>query len=317
VDLHSAQVAGTTLPPALDLRASERYCRELTRREARNFYWGFIALPRDQRIAIYALYGFARQVDDDIDLARPIQHSQGLRAALSQEQYVRNFELHRERLAQGVAGTAGDPVMRVLSEVIPRYGIPQSELEAIVNGVEMDTRVARYETWEDLQVYCRLVASAVGRMCVRIFGFSDPVALQHADDLGIAMQLANILRDVREDLEMGRIYVPQEDLRRFGISASELFDTPGARQPAQAPGAGWEHLVAYEVQRAERLFSSGLQVVRFVPRRAGICVLTMAGIYQQILREIARDPRLPLQRRAALTGRSKLAVMARSWLQAM
>jgi phytoene synthase len=312
VDLPSGRVEGANAPTPLDLRASERYCRELTRREARNFYWGFIALPRDQRTAIYALYGFARQVDDDIDLAQ----RNGEQRENGRGDYAEHFELHRRRVMQSVAGLADDPVMRVLAEIIPRYGIPQAELEAIVRGVEMDTQITRYESWSDLQVYCRLVASAVGRMCVRIFGFSDPSALEYADELGMAMQLANILRDVREDLEMGRVYLPQEDLRAFGIAESDLFGGT-ASQPMPGPGPGWERLVAFEVQRAEDLFSSGLRVVQLIPRRAGVCVLTMAGIYQQILREIARNPRLPLQRRAALNGRSKLAVMARSWLQAM
>jgi 15-cis-phytoene synthase len=313
VDLPSSRVGSVLSAPVLDLRASERYCRELTRREARNFYWGFIALPRDQRIAIYALYGFARQVDDDIDLA----HRNRDPSSTDRPDHARHFEIHRRRVAQSVAGSADDPVTRVLSDIIPRYGIPETELAAIVRGVEMDTQITRYESWPDLQVYCRLVASSVGRMCVRIFGFSDPAALEFADDLGMAMQLANILRDVREDLEMGRIYLPQEDLRTFGIAEIDLFRGTSGSQPAPDPGPEWEQLVAFEVQRAEGLFSSGLRVVPLIPRRAGVCVLTMAGIYQQILREIARNPRLPLQRRAALNGRSKLAVMARSWLQAM
>jgi phytoene synthase len=301
--------------PVMDLRASERYCRELTRREARNFYWGFIALPREQRMAIYALYGFARQVDDDIDLSGRRGNARGTPSGTGG--CLSHFEEHRRRVADSVAGAPSDPVTHVLTDIIPRYGIPQDELEAIVRGVEMDTRVTRYETWEDLQVYCRLVASSVGRMCVRIFGFRDPVALEYADELGMAMQLTNVLRDVREDLEMGRIYLPGEDLRAFGVSEDELIPPGGVQTAGPSPGPGWERLVQFEVERAETLFGSGLRVVQVIPRRAGICVLTMAGIYQQILREIARNPRLPLQRRASLTGRSKLAVMARSWLQAM
>jgi phytoene synthase len=316
IDLPSTRI---DRPPASarvqDLRASERYCRELTRREARNFYWGFIALPRDQRMAIYALYGFARQVDDDVDLG-----SSHFRGATDTSEHgfdprERPFETHRQRVSQSVAGTASDPVMHVLADIIPRYGIPQEELEAIVRGVEMDTRVTRYESWEGLQEYCRLVASSVGRMCVRIFGFSDTAALDYADELGIAMQLANILRDVREDLELGRIYLPQEDLRTFGVGEESLLHT--GKSSHVPPSPGWDDLIRFEVRRAEEMFGKGLRVVGVIPRRAGVCVLTMAGIYQQILREIARNPQLPLQHRASLNGRSKLAVMARSWLQAM
>lgn len=315
LDLPRAPVsaASPSALPSLNLRESRRYCRDLTRREARNFYWGFIALPRDQRNAIYALYGFARQVDDDVDLVgnRAIRPD----PAPADGHSGRDFAAHRERVAQSVAGNPCDPVMHVLAEIIPRYGIPPEELEAIVRGVEMDTVVTRYDTWTELQEYCRLVASSVGRMCVRIFGFSDPAALEYADELGMAMQLANILRDVREDLELGRIYLPQEDLQAFDLTEEELLGACARGESALGPS--WEQLVAFEVHRAEDLFGNGLRVAQVIPRRAGVCVLTMAGIYQQILREIARNPRLPLQRRASLSGRSKLAVMARSWLHAM
>lgn len=277
-------------------RASERYCRETTRREARNFYWGFLALPRRQRIAIYALYSFAREIDDDVDLNRGGTD-------------VDRFLWHRRRVERCVAGEADDPVMRVLTRVVSEYGVRRDELEALIAGVESDLSVQRYETWAELREYCRLVASIVGRMCVRIFGYTDEVALELADDLGIAMQLANILRDVREDAERGRVYLPQDELRQFGVSDGEVL--------SGAPGAAWEPLVRHQIRRAEQHFDSGLQVTTVVPRRAGACVLTMAGMYRAILAEISRDPYLPFKRRAALGKRDKLLVMARSWLAAM
>jgi phytoene synthase len=199
--------------------------------------------------------------------------------------------------------------MRVLAAVVRRYGIPREELEALIRGVEMDLQVRRYESWQELESYCRLVASVIGRMCVRIFGFTDPVALARADELGLAMQLANILRDVREDLSLGRIYLPLEELRRFGVEEQALM--------RGEPGVGWEPLVGYEVRRARQLFESGLRVTEVIPRRAAACVLTMAGIYRALVDEIARDPGLPLRCRASLGRREKLAVMFRSWLQAM
>src|SRR5579884_64838 len=236
------------------LTEDERYCLELTRREAGNFYWGFIALPRDQRIAIYALYSFAREVDDSIDLDRDPVH----------------LGIHRDRITHCYNGSAADPVMRVLRQVVVYYRIPREELEALVDGVEMDLRVTRYESWEQLRSYCQLVASTIGRMCVRIFGFRDPQALELATDLGVAMQLANILRDVREDFELGRVYLPQEELRLFGITEH------GLREPEA--GAEWEALVRHEIERAHDLFDSGLRVTDMIPRRAAVCVLTMAGI---------------------------------------
>lgn len=287
------------------LSEDERFCRDLTRREAANFYWGFIALPRPQRLAIYALYSFARQVDDEVDLANRSNghnpHPSGASTDL--------FKPHRERIKRCYTGRADDPVMRMLAGVVAEYGIPREDLEALVDGVEMDLRVTRYASWEQLRSYCRLVASSVGRMCVRIFGFSDPAALDHADDLGVAMQLANILRDVREDLALGRIYLPQDDLCHFGAGEQILL--------SGAPSPGWERLMRYEIERVQQLFASGLRVTRVIPRRPAACVFTMAGIYQAIVDQIAADPSLPLTRRASLSGREKLAVMARSWLRAV
>lgn len=281
----------------LEDEEAERFCREMARREAKNFYWGFISLPHDQRMAIYALYNFARQVDDDVDDApRPELIPQRLAAQRA-----------RVRRCMEMNDGGGDPVTHVLCRAVRRYDIPEAELQALIDGVERDCTQTRYETWADLREYCMLVASVVGRMCVRIFGFSDPAALQRADDLGLALQLTNILRDVREDAEMGRVYLPHEDLRRFGISYEAML--------RGEPGPGWNALVAFETRRARELFESGYQVLRYIPRRPAACVQTMAGIYEGILQKIERDPQLPLRERAALSKREKLRVVLGSWLR--
>ena len=176
------------------LSVSEQYCQELARREARNFYWGFLALPKRQRVAIYALYSFSRQVDDDVDLDSPKALSNGHIA-----EALERCAAQRKRVADCFEGTPNDHVTRVLCEVVREHGIPKEELLALVRGVEMDIECNRYESWPQLERYCEHVASAVGRMCVRIFGFSDDAALRYADDLGTALQITNILRDVRED----------------------------------------------------------------------------------------------------------------------
>jgi phytoene synthase len=274
---------------------AERFCRQMARREAKNFYWGFISLPHDQRMAIYALYDFARQVDDEVDGApRP-------------ELIPDRLAAQRERVRRCMRGESDDPVMQVLAKAVQRYAIPEEELQALIDGVERDCTQTRYETWEDLRLYCRLVASVVGRMCVRIFGFTDDAALLRADDLGLALQLTNILRDVREDAQMGRIYLPQEDLRRFGISEDALL--------REQPGEGWNAIVKFESQRARHLFKTGYEVLRYIPRRPAACVQTMAGIYERLLRKIERDPQLPLRERAALSKREKLQVVVQSWLR--
>ncbi len=276
---------------------AERFCGEMARREAKNFYWGFISLPHDQRIAIYALYDFARQVDDEVDGA-PVPELIPERLA-EQRERVRRCTVPADV-------RRGDPVMQVLCKAVSRYDIPQSELQELIDGVERDCLCTRYESWDELREYCRLVASVVGRMCVRIFGYTDEAALERADDLGLAMQLTNILRDVREDALMGRVYLPQEDLRRFGVRENDL--TGGS------PGQAWTNLIAFETDRARALFESGYHVMRYIPRRAGACVQTMAGIYEGILQKIERDPALPLRERAALSRSEKLRVVMKSWL---
>jgi 15-cis-phytoene synthase len=276
---------------------AERFCRDMARREAKNFYWGFISLPYEQRIAIYALYDFARQVDDEAD-----------GEAANRPNLVGRLMQHRGRVSRCMREEVNDdPVMQVLGTAANRYGIPELELQMLIDGVEMDATIMRYETWTDLRSYCNLVASVVGRMCVRIFGFTDDAALEYADDLGIALQLTNILRDVREDADMGRIYLPAEDLRRFGIDEESIFS--GELR------AGWNDLVMFEAARARRYFATGYEVLRYIPRRPAACVHTMAGIYERILDKLERDPALSLHERAGLSPAEKLGVMVRSWMR--
>lgn len=267
----------------------------MARREAKNFYWGFISLPYHQRIAIYALYDFARQVDDETDARGDLPDLPG------------RIRAHRQRIADCVRGRYhDDPVMQVLSWAVERFGIPEEELQMLIDGVETDVTKTRYQTWEDLAAYCNLVASVVGRMCVRIFGFEDRAALERADDLGVALQLTNILRDVREDASMGRVYLPLEDLERFGISEASLI--------AGTPGPQWQALVAFEVARARAYFDKGYKVLDYIDRRPAACVRTMAGIYDRILWKIAREPELPLHARTSLSHAEKIGTMVKAWL---
>lgn len=282
-------------PPETEQQRAERFNKEMARREAGNFYWGFISLGYHERMAIYALYNFARQVDDEAD-------------AIGLDNLPARLQVHRERIHRAARGNYGDdPILRVLSEAIDRYSIPERELEMLVDGVEMDFTHSTYRTYDDLKAYCNLVASVVGRMCVRIFGFSDPIALERADDLGMALQLTNILRDVREDaVDMGRIYLPQEDLKRYNIPIEAL--STGEIVP------NWNDFVQQHVARAREYFATGYEVLKYIPRRPSACVGTMAGIYEELLKKIEREPTLPLRERAALSKTEKLRVVVRSWL---
>jgi phytoene synthase len=278
-----------------DLDESERYCAAITRAEAKNFYWGFISLAYEQRMAIYGLYAFAREIDDEADdPSRP------------KESLERRLAAQRRRISRCVRGYYEDPVMHVLSRAVERFAIPEYELQGLIDGVAMDLEPREYATWDELRGYCRLVAAVVGRMCVRIFGYSDAQALELAEELGVSLQLINVLRDVREDLSMGRIYLPREDRERFGVTEDVLRGNGDERV--------WRALVEFEAQRAIGLYNRGISVVRYIPHRAGVCVRSMAGIYRGILDRIVADPQRPLRERISLSAREKLGVVLRSWL---
>jgi phytoene synthase len=288
-----------TAPRLLAMRrapadAADRQCARIARTQAANFYLGFLALAPPERNGIYALYAFARQVDDAADGTESPAHT--ATAVLGQ----------RHRLRRTLAGEPDDPVTTALLRTVRRYAIPAAELEALLDGVERDLSVNRYESWEDLAAYCSLVAATIGRMCVRVFGFTDGAALLRADELGTALQLTNILRDVREDAGLGRVYLPAADLRRFGLDAAAVA--------AGTVGEEWDDLVHFEAERARTLFASGLEVTTHIPRRAAACVRTMAGIYRELLETIDSRPRSVLERRISLPTSRKLGILARSWL---
>jgi phytoene synthase len=274
----------------------------MARREAKNFYWGFITLPKRKRTAIYALYDFAREVDDEADLAQ----GRDAPAALARQ---------RERLRRCAGGEGADPVTLVLHQAMQTFRIPLEEIEQIIDGVQSDLLSRRYASWPELQRYCRAVASSVGRMCVRIFGFSDPAALEYADDLGAAMQLTNILRDVREDLGLNRLYLPLDELRRFGLDEAALREA--ARNHGAQPLTGWSEFVDFQAERARGLYQSGLRVIETIPTNSAACVLTMARIYQQVLERIVASPMLVFSRRISVSTRTKSQIAFRAWLQAL
>jgi phytoene synthase len=279
--------------PALEVEHAYRGCEQITRREAANFFYGIRLLPAPKRHAMSAAYAFARRVDDigdgDLDRADKL-------AALAEM---------RERLETvPLGGTLGDPITVALAHAHERYELPLDALELLIDGVEMDVCDTTYETFDELVTYCRAVAGSVGRLCLAIFesgAVRDERSVQLADDLGVAMQLTNILRDVREDHECGRLYLPAEDLRRFGCLG--LPDVPAAQA---AP------LIAFEADRAAEWFDRGLQLVDVLDSRSASCVLAMTGIYRTILDRIARCPETVLRRRISLPAWEKAWLAARS-----
>ena len=285
--------------PALEIELAYGTCDELTRRAAANFYYGIRLLPRAKRQAMSAVYAFARRVDDigdgnldaDTALAALAAERAGLRALVADQASVRLPE----------AGEP-DPVILALSHARLHYNLPVEALELLIDGVELDVRGARYETFDELVGYCRAVAGSIGRLCLAIFtdGQGDGGA-GLADDLGVAMQLTNILRDIREDQERGRVYLPAEDLREFGCV--RLDDAPA-------------ELIRFEARRAREWFDRGLRLVEQLEPRSSSCVLAMTGIYRSILDRIERDPEAVLRGRISLGPWEKTWVAARSLLSA-
>jgi phytoene synthase len=201
-------------------------------------------------------------------------------------------------------------VFQALGHAIETYGIPHEYFYDLVRGVTTDLTVQRYSTFDELKEYCYLVASIVGLISIEIFGYGGgDKARRHAADLGIALQLTNILRDIQEDAARDRIYLPLEELDAFGYSAEELFAgrvTPGFRR-----------LLAFNIERARQYYEEGRKLLPFLPRRARACVGVMAGIYSSILDDIQRDPAVVFQRRVSLSTGQKLVLAGRELVRSM
>jgi 15-cis-phytoene synthase len=284
-----------TVVPALEVEHAYLQCEQITRREAANFYYGIRLLPRAKRQAMCAVYAFARRVDDIGD------------GSLEPELQLAALAVEREALSQveSEGADGGDPVLVGLGNAHRHYDLPLDALMLLIEGVECDVLGRRYETFEELVGYCRRVAGSVGRLCLAIFAGeanrNGNGAAALADDLGVAMQLTNILRDVREDAERGRMYLPAEDLRRFGCTGDTI-----------AEDARSTELIRYEAGRAAEWFDRGLRLVDMLDARSASCVMAMTGIYRCILQRIVREPDQVFQGRISLPPWEKAWVAARS-----
>jgi phytoene synthase len=237
----------------------------ITRREARNFAWGIALLPRAKRDAISALYAFARRVDDVADDgALPVE---------------RRRELLESCLADVEAlpdAPAGDPVLVALADALRRYSIRRETLRDLVRGGLMDAERSRYGTWDELAEYCRCVAGSVGIACAAVYGPRDrAAAMPRAETLGLALQQINIMRDVPEDWRLGRVYLPQDELARYGVVEADIA--------AGRTGPEWRALMEHQATRADQLLADGLRLLPLLDRRSRLGVRTFAGIYRGLL----------------------------------
>jgi phytoene synthase len=292
------------------LAQAYRLCESITRERAANFYYGIRLLPADRRRAMCAVYAFARRIDDIGD--GPLPAAQKL-ALLEEERASLAPLLAARAIEDRPAAPRSDAVLLALLDVRERFAIAPEALGELIEGVRMDVRGTTYEDFEQLSRYCRLVAGTIGRLCLAIFtggAGADARAVALADDLGVALQLTNILRDVREDAEGGRVYIPAEDLRRF-----QLDDLAAALRGLDAEPRTAERLVAlvrFEAQRAQEWFERGMRLVPLLDRRSAACVLAMAGIYRRLLRRIADDPQRVLRERVSVPAPEKAWVAARA-----
>ena len=280
-----------TLP---DLDAAYDLCRRITKAEAKNFYYAFRTLPAVKRRAIYAAYAFCRLCDDISD------------DDMSREERLEGFGGVRTSLDEARRGRFEQPVYTALGDAATRFGIPWNYFDEILAGVEMDLDVSRYETFEDLREYCHKVASVVGLVSIEIFGYDEhPDVEAYAVDLGLAMQLTNIIRDIKEDAGRDRVYLPQDELGRFGHTEKDL--TNGVvNEP-------FRELMRFQVERARECFDSGRKLIPLLEPDARACTAVLIGVYASILDRIEAADYDVFSRPVSLSTGEKLMTMVKLW----
>jgi 15-cis-phytoene synthase len=267
-------------------------CAAITRRASSNFYYAFMLLSAERRQALYAVYAFCRFIDDVADDATVT----GGAAILA---------LWRQELDYVYVGTPTRPISRALAEIVRRFDIPRRYFEEVIDGVEMDLSRTRYNTFAELKVYCYRVASAVGLICIEIFGYTNQSARDYAQQLGLAFQLTNIIRDVSEDAARGRIYLPLEDLARFEVAEEEIL--AGEYTPR------FRALMEFQCERARHLYREAEEALAPEDRASLLSAEAMRAIYSALLERIARTGFRVLDHRVRLSTPHKLYLVGRAW----
>lgn len=273
------------------------YCRQKAEASGSSFLAGFRFLPTDKRRAMTVLYAYCRELDDAADdCSDPAVVAQTL--AWWRQDAAKIF--HGAALPE-------HPVNQALRKVVPAFRLPENELTAVIDGVEMDLNPARYADFAALQRYCRRVAGVVGRLIARILGFQDAAVLDYADKMGLALQLTNIIRDVGEDAGLGRIYLPAEDLQRFNVSAADILQRHNSPQFAG--------LMAFQVARARQTYREAVALLPENERRSQKAGLVMAAIYYALLDEIEHDGAANVLRyKLVIPKPRKVRIALKTWL---
>ena len=279
----------------MDLTEAYRECERITWSQARNFAYGIRLLPPAKRRGLAVIYAFARRIDDIGDGTMPADRK------------IADLEQARQAVLNLNGNSHDDPVLFALADVKRHFPVPVEAFGELIDGCVADVRGTRYETFEDLHYYCRCVAGSIGRLSLGIFGTLPDhtghdldVAAHLADSLGVALQLTNILRDIREDHQNGRTYLPAEDLAKFDVD----LDAPNPSQ--------FTRLVEFEAERARDWYATGWRLLPLLDRRSAACTGAMAGIYRQLLEQIAAQPGAVLSSRVSLSTGEKAMVAARA-----
>jgi phytoene synthase len=291
------------IPTESQLAVAYSVCRGITRAAARNFYYAFLALPRPKRQALCAVYAFMRRCDDIAD-----------DESLSLRDRRQKLDTWLDSFHRAAAGySTDDPVLLALTHAQRRFQIPTELLDQLAYGTAMDVQESNtgeaaltpYKTFEDLRVYCYHVASVVGLVCIRVFGYSGPAAEPLAERLGLAFQLTNIIRDVKEDAAVGRVYLPQEDLTKFSIDPKELATATDASR--------YRELLAFEADRARENYRAGDELISLIDEDSQPALWVLTTIYRRLLEKIASNQYDVFHGRVALTTWEKLRILGKGF----
>jgi phytoene synthase len=270
-----------------------------------SFYYSFLVLPPRKRRAIVAVWDFCRAVDDAVDEVVPEAEWRGGLPPDAQARASRQLCSWRAELDAAYGGTPATPQGRALQPFVREFNLPREQFEDLIDGVEMDLDHARYPTFAALEQYCRRVASAVGLICIEIFGYRDPATRNYASDLGLALQLTNIIRDIAPDLRRGRVYLPAEDLRSFGVTEQDL--------QADVPTSAVKALVRFECARARDHYRRAASELPAADRRSLVAAEIMGAIYFEILKRIERNGYDVLSTRVRVPRPHRAAIALKTW----
>ena len=273
----------------------DQYTQEKAAASGSSFYYSFLFLPAERRRAITALYAFCREVDDVVDEVSDV----GIART--------KLAWWRTEVANLFAGHPQHPVTKALQPFTATHGIDAARMNEIIDGMEMDLVYHRYPDFDALKLYCHRAAGVVGQLSASIFGYSNPSTLEYAENLGIAFQLTNIIRDVGEDARRDRVYIPQDELARFGLSAEDIL--------ARRGGEAFVRMMKFQAERAQSYYDTAFAKLAPEDRANQRAGLIMAGIYRTLLDEIQRDGFRVLEQRVTLTPLRKLWIAWKTWVK--